>query len=634
MLQALLGVFRCPERAGPLHDGSNHRVDGPSQAQSQPSAEDVRAQLDHLVASPDLDLSARARKFLRYIVEETLAGRADRIKAYSVGTEVFERDPNFDAQSDPVVRIEAGRLRRALEHYYLVPGLSDPVIIDVPKGAYIPHFTLRNAPGVGIAEAVVAVDPPAPAAPLAAPPAVTPSQPRRSLWIGLGAAVLAATVTSLAWWGTSQLIPQPATQSSAMTPSGPTLAVMPFANLGEGPEAKIYAQGFTEEVLSQLARFKELSVLGRETSRSIPPDANAVRIHRELGVRYVLEGSVRTATSRLRVTGRLLDAETGAVLWSQAYDDDLRVRDFLAIQDDVAQKVATAIGQPYGIIARSDERRMQAGAPEDLEAYACTLRFYGYRAALRTGSHAAIRTCLERAVVRYPSYTTAWAMLSMLYLDEDRFGFNPRPGPPTAAQRAIEAARLANRLDPENVRGLQALMIALFFTEQPVEALQVGERAVALNPNDTELLGEFGSRVGQFSNLKRGMALLEQALARNPGHSDYYNGVLAHLAYLDRDYQRAELLMRQVSQEKFPLYHFVSAIIYAQLGMKAEAAEARDRFLQMRPAFFDQWDREVAKRNYRPQDGALLAEGARKAGFPVPDTTAAETALQATVSQH
>ena len=333
------------------------------------------------------------------------------------------------------------------------------------------------------------------------------------------------------------------------------------------------------------------------------------------------------------MTGRLLDAETGAVLWSQAYDDDLRVRGFFAIQDDVAQKVATAVGQPYGIIFRSDERRAQAGAPEDLEAYACTLRFYGYRAALSPASHAAIRTCLERAVARYPSYATAWAMLSMLYLDEDRFGFNPRPGSPTATQRSIDAARLANRLDPENVRGLQALMMALFFTEQPVEALQVGERAVALNPNDTELLGEFGSRLGQAGDHKRGMALMEQALARNPGHSGYYNGTLAQLAYLDRDYHRAELLMRQVSLEKFPLYHFVSAIIYAQLGMKPEAAEARDRFLQVRPTFFDQWDREVAKRNYGPKDGALLAEGARKAGFPVPDTTAAETALRSAIPQ-
>jgi len=610
-----------------LHDGSNHGVDGPSQVRSQPSTEDVRAQLDRLVASPDFDAPARVRRFLRYIVEETLSGRADRIKAYSVGTEVFERDANFDAQSDPVVRIEAGRLRRALEHYYLVPGLSDPVIIDVPKGAYVPYFTLRGVPDTE------PVDPRVAAIPLPKAPVVLPSRRPNSLWIGLGAAVLATAVTGLAWWGISQQIPRPPSLISTLTPSGPTVVVMPFANLGAGPETRIYAQGLTEEILSQLARFKELSVLGRETSRSIPPDADAVRIHRELGARYVLEGSVRTAEHQLRVTGRLLEAETGAVLWSHAYDDDLRVRGFFAIQDDVAQKVATAIGQPYGIIARSDERRTRAGAPEDLEAYACTLRFYGYRAALSPASHAAIRTCLERAVARYPSYATAWAMLSMLYLDEDRFGFNPRSGSPTAPQRAIEAARLANRLDPENVRGLQALMTALFFTEQPVEALQIGERAVALNPNDTELLAEFGSRVGQAGDHKRGMALMEQALVRNPGHSGYYNGTLAQLAYLDRDFHRAELLMRQVSLEKFPLYHFVSAIIYAQLGMEPKAADARDRFLQARPTFFDQWDREVAKRNYEPKDGALLAEGARKAGFPVPATTAAETALQAAAPQ-
>jgi len=133
-----------------------------------------------------------------------------------------------------------------------------------------------------------------------------PSQRPNSLWIGL-----AAAVTGLGWWGISQRIPQPLVQESATTPSGPPLVVMPFANPDEGPETKIYAQGLTQEVLSQIARFKELSVLGRETSRSTPPDANAVRIHRELGVRYVLEGSVRTAEHQLRVTGRLLDAETG-----------------------------------------------------------------------------------------------------------------------------------------------------------------------------------------------------------------------------------------------------------------------------------------------------------------------------------
>jgi TolB-like protein len=500
-------------------DGGDGTAGASPQAQSPPAAEDVRAQLDILLASPDLDAPARARRFLRYVVEETLAGRGDRIKAYAIGTEVFERSSDFDAQSDLVVRIEAGRLRRALERYYLSDGLSDPVLITIPKGAYVPHFAWRP-PNVSDDAA----------APVAQPTRSAPAVPlqRRSV-LRFGAAVIVvAFLAGLVVWGswrdgafgTSQI-------SAPLRPGGPTLVVMPFAALGEPSAARIYADGLTEEVLSQFARFKEITVLGRETSRSIPPGTDPARIRRDLGVRYVLEGSVQAAEHRLRISGRLLDAQTGAVLWSQTYDEDLHVRDLFTIQDDVARRVATAVAQPYGIIQRADQTRTGAYPPDDLEAYGCTLRFYDYRAALSEESHAAIRICLERTVALHPDYATAWAMLSVLYLDEDRFGFNPRAGSSTPIQRSLEAARRAIRLDPENVRSLQALMMALFFAQQPAEALEVGERAVALNPNDTELLGEFGTRLGQAGAWQRGAELLEQALARNPGHSGYYSGTLA-----------------------------------------------------------------------------------------------------------
>jgi TolB-like protein/cytochrome c-type biogenesis protein CcmH/NrfG len=605
--------------------GENDGTVGASpQAQSPPAANDVRAQLDILLASPDLDAPARARRFLRYVVEETLAGRADRIKAYAIGTEVFERSADFDAQSDPVVRIEAGRLRRALERYYLSDGRSDPVVITIPKGAYVPHFAWRTPQ---------AAEPyPAPAA---APPEPSVGSPprRRTPW--LAAVPVAVTfVAGLVLWDTWRDGVSRTPQASApLPPGGPTLVVMPFAALGEPSAARTYADGLTEEVLSQFARFKEITVLGRETSRSIPPGADATRIRHDLGVRYVLEGGVRVAAHRLRITGRLLDAETGAVLWSQIYDEDLQVRDLFTIQDDVARKVATAVAQPYGIIQRSYQTRTGARPPDDLEAYGCTLRFYDYRAALSEESHAAIRTCLEQAVALHPDYATAWAMLSVLYLDEDRFGFNPRAESSTPIQRSLDAARRAIRLDPENVRSLQALMVALFFAQQPAEALEVGERAVALNPNDTELLGEFGTRLGQAGAWQHGAELLEQALARNPGHSGYYSGTLAVYAYMQRDYARAESLIRQAALEKFPLYHFVAAVIYAQLGKAPEAAEARAQFLRMRPTIFEHWDEEMAKRNYRPEDAAHFAEGARKAGFPVPARTAAEAALQASPPQ-
>jgi TolB-like protein len=595
-------------------------VGASSQVQSPPAAEDVCAQLERLVASPDLDASARARRFLRYVVEETLAGRADRIKAYAIGTEVFERSSDFDPQGDPVVRIVAGQLRRALASYYLSDGHSDPVVITIPKGAYVPHFAWLTP---RVAEAHLS--------PGAAPsgPAVG-SPPRRwTPWLAV-----AALLAGLALWGMLRDDASRTSQASVpLSPVGPSLFVMPFAAVGETPAARIYAEGMTEEVLSQFARFKEIVVLGRETSRSIPPQTGIARIREDLGVRYVLEGSVRAAAQRLRITGRLFDAETGAVLWSQTYDEDLQARDLFTIQDDVARKVTTAVAQPYGIIQRAHQTRIGTRPPDDLEAYGCTLRFYDYRAALSEESHAAIRTCLERAVALYPDFATAWAMLSVLYLDEDRFGFNPRTGSGTAIERSLDAARRAARLDPENVRALQALMMALFFAQQPDEALEIGEKAVALNPNDTELLGEFGTRLGQAGAWQRGAELLEQALARNPGHSGYYSGTLAVYAYMQRDYERAESLIRQAALEKFPLYHFVAAVIYAQLGKAPEAAEARDRFLKMRPSIFEHWDEEMAKRNYRPEDAAHFAEGARKAGFPVPTWTAAEAALRAAARQ-
>ena len=606
--------------------GGDGTVSASPQVQSPPAAEDVRAQLETLLTSPDLDAPARARRFLRYVVEETLAGRAERIKAYAIGTVVFERSADFDAQSDPVVRIEAGRLRRALERYYLSHGLSDPLVITIPKGGYVPHFALRNPPAEEADPVPVAVSP--------RPPVDLPLR-RRNPWLAAVPAAVAfvAFLGGLLLWspwrdGASRTLQD----SAPLPPGGPTLVVMPFEALGE-PSAKTYADGLIEEVLSQFARFKEITVLGRETSRSIPPGADAARIRRDLGVRYVLEGSVRAAAHRLRITGRLLEAETGAVLWSQTYDEDLQVRDLFTTQDDVARRVATAVAQPYGIIQRADGTRTGSRPPDDLEAYACTLRFYDYRAALTEESHAAIRTCLERAVALHPDYATAWAMLSVLYLDEDRFGFNPRTGSGTPIQRSLDAARRAIRLDPENVRALQSLMMALFFARQPAEALEIGERAVALNPNDTELLSAFGTCLSQAGAWQRGAELIEQALARNPGHSGYYSGVLAVYAYMQHDYARAEGLIRQAALEKFPLYHFVAAVIYAQLGKASEAAEARDMFLRMRPTIFEHWDDEMAKRNYQPQDAAHFAEGARKAGFPVPARTVAETALQATTHQ-
>jgi adenylate cyclase len=380
----------------------------------------------------------------------------------------------------------------------------------------------------------------------------------------------------------------------------------------------------TEEVLIQLLGFKELTVLGRETTRSIPATADPASMGRELVVRYVLEGSLRIAGPELRVTSRLVEAGSDAVLWARTYTEDLRARSMFAVQEDIAQQVASAVAQPYGVIFQTDLRKTANLPPDDLEAYACTLRFYLYRAELSPELHALVRGCLKRAVSRFPGYSTAWAMLSLVEIDEERFQFNDTRGetaPPI--ERALAAARRAVALDADNVRALQALTLALFFHGDVEAAVRVGELALSSHPNDSELLSEFGLRVAMTGEWQRGRELVEQAFARNPANSGYYHAVLALIAYMQGDQDVAIAEIRQANLEKFPDYHGVAAVVYARAGLLAEARTAAARFAQLRPAFVANLDAELARRNMRAEDRTRLANDLRRAGLLVPDAAAA-----------
>src|SRR4051794_23024774 len=587
-----------------------------------PLPDDVRAQLERIVDSVEFAVSERARRFLRYVVGEALAGHGERIKAYTIAVEVLGRDEGFDANADPAVRLEAGRLRRALERYYLVAGQSDPGLIEIPKGAYVPTFTARAAPAGGVA-------------PEPDGPADAPAPPRRRAWAAATAPVLlAAIAVLLGAFGLASLWPStragPGEVAASAAPgrpaAGPVLVVTPFADLGEGPEAGLYAAGLGEEVLAQLATSRELTVLGRETSRSLRRGDGTARL-RDLGAGYALEGGVRVGGGRVRATSRLVEVGERAVLWSAAYDADAEPRSLLAGQEDIARRIATEVAQPFGAVPRAEAGR----PPDDPSAYACTLRFYDYQAELGPVLHAEVRGCLERAVAGYPRYATAWAMLSVIYLDEDRYRFNPEAGAAAPVERAFEAAQRATALDPGNARALQAMMMALFFRQQVAEALEVGERAVALNPNDTELLAEYGWRLGMSGEWARGGALIEQALARNPARAGYYHTTLALVAYMRRDTPRALAEIRQADLDKLSFFPGIAAVIYAEAGMQAEAAAAGKRFLELNPRFIADPEGELTKRNYRPEDRARIIEGLRKAGLPIqpPPRSVGERALGA-----
>lgn len=233
-------------------------------------------------------------------------------------------------------------------------------------------------------------------------------------------------------------------------------------------------------------------------------------------------------------------------------------------------------------------------------------------------THLDARECLESVIARYPGYATGWAMSSILYLDEDRFRFNPRSSQPTPLERALRSARRAIELEPGNTRALQSLMIALFFNQQLAEALQVGEEALALNPNDTELLGEFGTRLAICGEWQRGADLLDRALALNPGGASFYHGARALAAYMLNDTDKAVRLIRKTNLQQFPMFHLVATAIYADAGLLDDARREGEIFMKMRPDYIPNIIEEHRKRNIQPMDNLRMIASLRKAGLPVP----------------
>jgi len=585
----------------------------PAREQTEaPSPGEVRAALDGIVASPDFTASDRARRFLRYVVEETLAGRAERIKAFSVAVEVFGRDESFDPQNDPVVRIEAGRLRRALEHYYLLSGKDDAVFIDIPKGGYVPTFTRRDP-----AEPEPAAESGAEERAAAEPtPAATVRWPRYAP----AAVLLVALIAVAAAWLT---LGRTAVDGAVSAPPGePRVLVLPFTDLGEGQVSALYSAALTDEIVTALGHFKEITVLGVQTSRALPTAPDTRTLNEELRVGYLVEGSVRSLNDRIRVTARLTSSPNGAVLWSKTYENPVLPEDLFELPAKTAGEIAAAIAQPYGIVFQAETTRAPQAPPRNLEAYLCTLRYYTYRADITPENYGEARTCLEKAVAEFPEYATAWALLAHIYIDEIRTGFAQGADAPPA-ERALAAARTAVRLDSDNVRALQALATALFFSHNLDEAFKVSDRALALNPNDSELLGQLGQLVGMAGRPDEGRALLERALALNPAHTGFYRGVLSVLAFMQGDFDTAVREVEQADLQRLPIYHGVAAIAYAEKGMIEKGKAELAMFEEMAPDFIPNLWAELDRRNFPPESQLLIGGALEKLGVILPPRPAA-----------
>lgn len=272
-----------------------------------PSPDAVRAQLERILAAPAF-ASGRHPRFLRYVVERTLAGEADQLKEYVLGLEVFDRSDGYDPRLDSIVRVEARRLRAKLEEYYAGPGADDPVVIDIPRGSYVPVFTSREQP---VAEPEVEI---------AAEPLARPLSLKR--WAALAGFSAALAVVGLTGWHAFPSTPADGTSGSpaAAARADVRIAVLPFQFFSTDPAIAMLAARLTDGITTELARLGTLSVVSRTSAAQFMSEQRPVsEVASILGADLIMEGSAIVEEGRLKVVARLVDGARDRKVWVGEY---------------------------------------------------------------------------------------------------------------------------------------------------------------------------------------------------------------------------------------------------------------------------------------------------------------------------
>lgn len=495
---------------------------------AKPCPEEIRAQVEKILVSRLFARSERLCRFLRFCVEQTLDEKSDQLKEQLVGVEVFDRKGDYDPRTDPIVRVEAMRLRSKLKAYYGSAGRPDCIVIELPKGAYVAAFRKRN---------------------------------------------------------TSQPAHQPPRTQLGPDAEERSIAVLPFTNLTPEAGTDYFSDGLTEELIHLLTRIPQLRVVAWSSMSQLRGrDQDLAGIRQQLKVATVLRGSVRQTSGRVRVTAQLIDAESGAYLWTEAYDRQLE--NVLAIQEEMARAIVNTL--QLTLTWSASGATPQTSNPE------C------YNLCLKGRFHANKRTpeglrqsvaCFEQAIAADDRSAIAHAGLADAYSLLIEHGLiNPAEATPTA--RA--AAEKALTLDPRSAEAHVSLaLVRSLFDWDWAGAEPLYRRAIALNPGYSRARHWFG---GDF------------------------------LALLGRfDEAHAEINMARHLDPLSPILVDGSGYVKMMQRDYAGALEEYDQLLQLDPMFYRAYSTKarVFSLMGRYEEAIALFERARALGGDVPSLLAA-----------
>ncbi len=552
---------------------------------------DVVAQLERILLNQAFADCERSRQFLRYVVDETLAGRAGRIKGVTIANEVFGFDDPEHAQTSTVVRVEAGRLRRRLDLYYAMEGHADPIRIHIPKGSYVPSFEPLFAMPEGQLEQ--------PSSSLPEPPAwqrwVTPGPAHFGVLLFLVAAAL------IVW---ALFIFQDETQRPVSNVlSRPSIAVLPFEDSTTDTSGTELAAGLTEDIITDLSKLSGIDIIALSSVLPyLERKATPQQILRELGVTHVLYGSIRGAQDQLRVTAQLYETTSGNQVWAQRFDRE--PAEVLALQDELAVKIVEGMAVGF----RGDEReRSHPGNSVNAAAYAL------YKQALDlvnppndVGRLLAARRAFERVIELDPGYAGGYAGAAYTHAFMAFWGRSESPEEDTL--KSFELSGRALELDPSFGLAYSTQALAYQSRRDFDKALAASGKAIETRPNDPYVSVYHAAVLLSSGEADKGIDYAKRALRLDPlaPRTPYLN-ILGMANFHAGKYPEALDAFRRNIERGGPFGAHIQCYLtatYAYLGRIDEARENLKTLNMYKDGF--SWKEWIRRWHKEPEEAERL----------------------------
>ena len=567
-----------------------------------PTPDEVRAQIDRMTASDEFSRSPQLGAFLRFVVEEVLQGKSDRIKAYTIGVDVLRRDAKFDPQLDPIVRVEATRLRRTIDRYYSGLGADDPIRVDLPRGSYIPTFSRRSAVA------------PAPLSWL------------DRLWLirwpiaAVVAVIAVAIVVAVAY----RLAPTPNVIATVPPVASPTLKPLPPGNglpvvfmpafevNGTPKPGSISARSLQEALSSAFTHFDLVNILLEPKDHAATAGEPAVA---EPHADYRFTGSVEYADDgAAHLLFRVIDVGDGSIVWSRSFDRVPAGGDRATAEKDIVRALAGPLLQPFGVIYARQRAKVQSGTVTD-PRYRCLVTVIESFNSSDPAQQLRGRDCLEQLTAQDPSFALGFSYLAAVDLREYQYGVVARPGDAPPLDRGLKAARRGVELNPESARAYEMLFVILFARREIAAAFEAGKKSLELNEYDTRAHAAYGARLIATGDIDSGLAMLRKAGDEGTVLPPFEEFFLFVGEYLRGDMTSAIFHADQITNDSFQLGLVAHALAAAAKGDADGARRAIARLVVLNPAWRDDARGTLARFFYAPSIIDRLAGDLAAAGL-------------------